>query len=148
MKKVKLDKVGRFLTEHCKTESALEYKATAFELFGQIIENSPVTTGRARGNWNISSEEDESISSSNQEDGNYSIDDFPDIYIANGLDYIVDLTESPKRDTTGIINPAIYAARKDSKNNQRSTQVHIDKKKEEKKKPKYDSDDFEELYKK
>ena len=115
-KKVKLDNLGRFLTEHVKTESALEYKATAFELFGQIIEKTPVDTGRARGNWNVSSDTPDYETTDSTQVQNPQLDDlndFPDIYIANGLDYVVELEEgkSWKHAPNGIINPAIAAAR-------------------------------------
>ena len=55
-KKIPLEILGKVVTESVKTETALEYKATAFEMFGEIIKNTPVDTGRARGNWNITTD--------------------------------------------------------------------------------------------
>ena len=114
-RRVKLENLGRLVKENVKVKSALEYKATAFEMFSQIIQKTPVETGRARGNWNITTDSpDYSTSESGQspnteaEVGN----DFPDIYIANGLDYVVELEEGKSSQApTGIIIPAIAAAR-------------------------------------
>ena len=112
---VKLENLGRLVKESVKANTALEYKAIAFEMFSQVIQKTPVDTGRARGNWNITTDSpDYSTTESGQspsvevEVGN----DFPDIYIANGLDYVVELEEGRSEQApTGIIVPAIAAAR-------------------------------------
>ena len=114
-KKVKLENLGKHITESVKAESALEYKATAFEMFSQVIQKTPVETGRARANWNISTDNPdhsttESTSSNPQvpDIGN----DFPTVFISNGLDYVVELEEGRSDQArNGIINPALAAAR-------------------------------------
>ena len=114
-KKVKLENLGRHVTESIKADSALEYKATAFEMFSQVIQKTPVKTGRARANWNISTDNpDNSTTESTQatpqvpEIG----DDFPTVFISNGLDYVVDLEDGKSAQApAGIINPALAAAR-------------------------------------
>ena len=114
-KKIKLEGLGTVLIEEIKKKTALEYKATAFEMFGQVIEKTPVDTGRARGNWNITTDTPNFTTS---ESGTTSPNlpdvgtDFPTIYIANGLDYVVELEEGKSRQSpAGIINPALAAAR-------------------------------------
>ena len=91
-KKIDIRKLGRVLTEEVDNISQLEYKALAFEIFGEIIRLTPVDTGRARGNWNVSSgSPDFSIGNSTtpaQPDYNLDVKGFPSVYISNGLHYI------------------------------------------------------------
>ena len=112
---VKLENLGRLVKESVETESALEYKATAFEMFSQIIQKTPVETGRARGNWNITTDSPDYSTTESGKSPNVEVEvdnDFPDIYIANGLDYVVELEEGKSSQApTGIIIPAIAAAR-------------------------------------
>ena len=114
-KKIPLEILGKVVTESVKTETALEYKATAFEMFGEIIKNTPVDTGRARGNWNITTDTPDygtTTSATVTEPALRDLDEFPTIFIANGLDYVVDLENGRSGQApAGIINPAIAAAR-------------------------------------
>ena len=112
---VKLGDLGKHVTESIKTDSALEFKATAFELFSQVIQKTPVDTGRARGNWNITTGSPD-YSTSNNTTQDFSIpaidNGFPNVFIANGLNYVVALEEGRSSQAPGgIINPAIAAAR-------------------------------------
>lgn len=96
-KKIDIRKLGTVLTEEIKDVSELEYKALAFELFGEIIKMTPVDTGRARGNWHINVGRPEySISSGTRpSQPNYNLDvrGFPSVYISNGLPYMKDLED-------------------------------------------------------
>jgi|LWDU01.1.fsa_nt_gi hypothetical protein len=114
--KVPLGTLGMVVVEEVKAKSALEYKAYAFEIFSQIIQKTPVDTGRARANWNISAETpDYSTTKSTQPDLDLNLDvgDFPNVYISNGLDYVADLEDgkSWRQAPAGIITPALAAAR-------------------------------------
>ena len=112
---VKLENLGRLVKENVEVKTALEYKATAFEMFSQIIQKTPVETGRARGNWNITTDSPDYSTSESGKSPNVEVEvdnDFPDIYIANGLDYVVELEDGKSGQApTGIIIPAIAAAR-------------------------------------
>jgi short subunit dehydrogenase-like uncharacterized protein len=114
-KKVPLGSLGILVVEEVKAKSALEYKATAFEIFSQVIQKTPVKTGRARANWNISTETpDYTTSTSTVSDLNLELEvgDFPNVYVSNGLDYVVDLENgrSKTQAPAGIITPALAAA--------------------------------------
>jgi hypothetical protein len=114
-RKIDLGNLGHAVSLEVKSQSALEYKATAFEVFSQVIQNTPVKTGRARANWNISSETpDFSTTNSTSNTTNLfddNLDNFPNVYVANGLDYVVDLENGKsKQAPAGIINPSIAAA--------------------------------------
>lgn len=113
---IKLKNLGSVVVEQVKADSALEYKATALELFSQVIQKTPVKTGRARANWNISTDQpDDSTSDSTapQIHPDLNLGSFPLVYISNGLDYVVLLEEgrSKKQAPAGIFTPAIAAAR-------------------------------------
>jgi hypothetical protein len=115
-KNIKLGNLGRIVVEDVKTSSALEFKATAFELFSQVIQKTPVRTGRARANWNIStdapvSETTELTTPAPLPD--MRLDDFPTVFISNGLHYIQALEDgrSKTQAPAGITLPAIAAAR-------------------------------------
>ena len=114
-RRVKLENLGRIVRESVKTKSALEYKATAFEIFSQVIQKTPVETGRARGNWNITTDTPDYSTTESGHSPNVETEisnEFPDIYIANGLDYVVALEEgSSEQAPAGIIIPSIAAAR-------------------------------------
>ena len=91
-KKIDITKIGKVLTEEVDNISQLEYKALAFEIFGEIIRLTPVDTGRARGNWNVSSGSPDFSTSNSatpaQPDYNLNVKGFPSVYISNGLHYI------------------------------------------------------------
>jgi len=114
-KKISLGGLGTALVAEVKAKTALEYKATAFEVFSQVIQKTPVKTGRARANWNISTgSPDFNTTTSNTSDPDINIKtlNFPTVYVANGLDYVVELEngKSWKQAPAGIINPALAAA--------------------------------------
>lgn len=96
-KKIDIRKLGTVLTDEIMDVSELEYKALAFELFGEIIKMTPVDTGRARGNWHINAgSPDYSLSTDTQpSQPNYNLDvrGFPSVYISNGLPYMRDLED-------------------------------------------------------
>lgn len=91
-KKIDIRKLGKVLTEEIQDVSELEFKALAFELFGEIVKMTPVETGRARGNWHINTDSPEYSTSSDTlpSQPNYNLDvrGFPSVYISNGLHYI------------------------------------------------------------
>lgn len=113
-KKIRLGDLGVVVVEEVKAKTALEYKAHAFELFSQVIQKTPVKTGRARANWNISTDTPVfKTTTSSQAKVPFSLDtqDFPLVFISNGLDYVVELENGRSRQAPGgIINPAIAAA--------------------------------------
>lgn len=113
--KVGLGGLATALVAEVKAKTALEYKATAFEVFSQVIQKTPVLTGRARANWNISTDSPNfNTTTSNNPDMDMNIQtlNFPTVYVANGLDYVVELEDgkSWKQAPNGIINPALAAA--------------------------------------
>ena len=73
-------------------------KAYAFALYSSIVQKTPVDTGRARGNWNISTGQVDSTTRPEQKTPQYSSSaqmpepkgDEP-IYISNNLPYITTL---------------------------------------------------------
>lgn len=115
-KNIDINKLGGLLMAETYNEVALEYKATGFEVFGEIIKNTPVDTGQARTNWNISTDKPDfsTTTSTSGPDLTTSINTlgFPSIWISNGLDYVVALEngKSWKQAPAGIINPALAAA--------------------------------------
>jgi hypothetical protein len=114
-KSIKLKDLGRVLVEEVKSSSSLEFKATAFELFSQVIQKTPVRTGRARANWNITTGSPDNSVNSSTSTGSYpdlELEGFPSVFISNGLHYIPDLENGKsKQAPAGIFNPAIAAAR-------------------------------------
>ncbi len=114
-KEINLRDLGRVVVEEVETQSALEYKATAFEIFSQVIQKTPVRTGRARANWHISAgHADDSVSASTTPPmvPDIDLEHFPTVYVSNGLHYIQDLEKGKsKQAPAGIALPAIAAAR-------------------------------------
>jgi len=115
-KKIKLENLGRVVVEDVETSSALEFKATAFELFSQVIQKTPVKTGRARANWNISTDTPDDTTTeatSPPSIPNLDLGEFPTVFISNGLHYIQALEDgrSKTQAPAGITLPAIAAAR-------------------------------------
>jgi hypothetical protein len=70
-------------------------RTVAFKAFGMIVKKTPVDTGRARGNWNVSvATIDRSVDAEAKRPKAPSIkkgDGLKPIYIVNSLDYIQDL---------------------------------------------------------
>ena len=72
-------------------------KAYAFGLYSSIVKKTPVDTGRARGNWNITVGVDDYTQSENVTPKFHSSNEVPDpkgdetIYISNNLPYITKL---------------------------------------------------------
>ena len=72
-------------------------KTYAFALYSSIVKKTPVDTGRARGNWNISVGHDDTIASTRTKPQYKSVDEVPKvegdepIYISNNLPYITKL---------------------------------------------------------
>ena len=72
-------------------------KAYAFALYSSIVKKTPVDTGRARGNWNITVGHDSFVESANTTQKFKSADQVPEpkgdetIYISNNLPYITKL---------------------------------------------------------
>lgn len=95
--------------EKKKVEIKKVRKAFAFALYSSIVKKTPVATGRARGNWNISvGSPDESISASTVPKFS-SVESVPEpngdesIFITNNLPYITKLEyggypDPPKKD--------------------------------------------------
>jgi len=112
-KRVPLSQLSSTLTKDVEAELELEYKAYSFELFGEIIKRTPVDTGRARSNWTIEIDKPKyttSESTSTPSPSDIDVKDFPDVFIANGLDYIDELDKGrSKQAPAGIVEPAIMA---------------------------------------
>jgi len=88
------------LNKYCekkKTEFKEVRKAYAFALYSSIVKKTPVDTGRARGNWNITVGHDDTTSSERKTPQFKSPDQMPKvegdetIYISNNLPYITTL---------------------------------------------------------
>ena len=96
-KKIDIRKLGTVLSEEVHNVSELEYKAIAFEIFGEIVKLTPVDSGRARGNWHIGAGNPEysiGISTSpSQPNYNLDVKGFPSVYISNGLPYMKELED-------------------------------------------------------
>ena len=112
---IDLELLGRVITEEVTQTSELEYKAFAFDVFGEVLRKTPVDTGRARANWHIETKAP-----------NYSLEDtttpkipadlvvtdYPLIYISNGLEYVEALEDGrSKQAPNGITQPALAAVR-------------------------------------
>ena len=110
-KKVPFNKLGVYLKHDVTTESALEYKAYAFDVFGEVVKATPVDTGRARANWNISTgSPDYSTSPYTFRPAPYvNVDGFPHVYVSNGLDYIADLEAGKSDQAPGGISAVALA---------------------------------------
>jgi hypothetical protein len=115
-KKIDIKNLGKVLTEELNNVSELEYKAIAFDLFGEIVKLTPVDTGRARSNWHITADNPEYSTSSStqpaQPDYNLDVRGFPTVYISNGLHYIGLLEEGKsKQAPDGISKVALATVR-------------------------------------
>lgn len=115
-KKVNLNNLGKVLTTKVTNVSELQYKAFAFDLFGEIIKVTPVKSGRARGNWHIDVENPdyEITNSTTPSVPNYALDvrGFPNVYISNGLPYMERLEDGLSRQApNGITKVALAAVR-------------------------------------
>jgi len=114
-KKVSLSNLGNAISEDVKAKSALEYKAYAFDVFREVIIKTPVKTGRARGNWTITTMSPDfktTLSTTPKFSNDIDVNAFPTVWIANGLSYIGDLEQGKsKQAPVGISLPALAAVR-------------------------------------
>lgn len=88
------------LNKYCK-DKEVEFKKVrksyAFALYSSIVKKTPVDTGRARGNWNISVGHDVTTESTDTKPQYKNVDDVPEvkgdesIFISNNLPYITKL---------------------------------------------------------
>lgn len=109
--KVALSKLKYILAKGIKNDSVSAFQDVAIDLYAAIKEHTPVDTGRAYRNWNISTNHpDYSIDNANGTDIN--LKEFEKVFISNGLPYIQKLNNgySDQR-PNGIINPAIAKVR-------------------------------------
>jgi hypothetical protein len=113
MKKVKLVDLSYLIKRNAMISAATMKKAYSLTLFGEIIKATPVDTGRARANWNISDNTPNyETTRSLQPKLGMGISGENDIYIANGLPYINRLDSGHSSQApNGIIAPAIAATR-------------------------------------
>ena len=88
------------LNKYCKdkeVEIKDVRKTYAFALYSSIVKKTPVDTGRARGNWNISVGHDVTTESTDTKPQYKNVDDVPEvkgdetIFISNNLPYITKL---------------------------------------------------------
>ena len=88
------------LNKYCKdkeVELKDVRKTYAFALYSSIVKKTPVDTGRARGNWNISVGHDDTLPKENTVPQFKSVEEVPkvegdeSIYISNNLPYITKL---------------------------------------------------------
>jgi hypothetical protein len=115
-KNIDISKLGAILAAETIQEVALEYKATGFEVFSQIVQKTPFDTGQAMTNWNISTGKPDLTTTKSTSGPNFNTEintlTFPSIWISNGLEYVEQLEggRSQKQAPAGIINPAMAAA--------------------------------------
>jgi hypothetical protein len=115
-KTVDLKKLGKALEIDINAQSETEYKLIAFDLFSEIIQRTPVDTGRARSNWTMNTNYPvytESNSTTLPQLSDINVKDFPPVFIANGLPYVAELDEGKRSSQapTGITLPAIQTVR-------------------------------------
>lgn len=115
-KNILLKNLGKTVREDVKAQSALQYKAYAFDVFREVIIKTPVKTGRARGNWNITTHNPTFRTTAgttpNPIPTDIDLNKFPSVWIANGLDYIGDLERGKSNQApVGISLPALAAVR-------------------------------------
>ena len=88
------------LNKYCKdkeVELKDVRKTYAFALYTSIVKKTPVDTGRARGNWNITVGHDDTLASTRTKPQFKNVDEVPKvegdetIYISNNLPYITKL---------------------------------------------------------
>lgn len=110
---VKLVNLHNVINKTSISQGRLIKKAFGFTLLGEIIKATPVLTGRARANWNISDNQPNyaTTESTEQQLVGY-ISGENDIFIANGLPYINRLDSGySSQAPNGIIAPSIAATR-------------------------------------
>lgn len=101
--------------EKKKVEIKKVRKTYAFALYSSIVKKTPVDTGRARGNWNITVGHDDTTASTRTKPQFKSVDEVPKvegdetIYISNNLPYITTLEyggfpNPPKKGTGKTVN--------------------------------------------
>ncbi len=114
-KDINFSNLGKVIGVAIETESEEQYKAFALDVFGEVLKNTPVDTGRARANWHIQTHRADYSLDQGQTANEMSLlnaKDLPDIYISNGLDYVEALDDGySKQAPNGIINPALAAVR-------------------------------------
>tara|TARA_B110000285_G_scaffold5747_1_gene6089 strand:+ start:1107 stop:1475 length:369 start_codon:yes stop_codon:yes gene_type:complete len=114
-KTVPFTSLAEAIREDVKAESAIVYKAYAFDVFREVIIKTPVDTGRARGNWNITTSSPDFRTTSSttlQNQDNLDLNSFPTVWIANGLEYISELEDGKSTQApVGITMPALAAVR-------------------------------------
>jgi len=113
-KEFDLKDLGRVVTEYVNEETEEEYRAFAFDVFGEVLKRTPVDTGRARANWHIQINTPDYSTSDDTSFKFQSIDTrgHPNVYISNGLSYIESLDEGrSKQAPNGITQPALAAVR-------------------------------------
>lgn len=115
-KEIDLSKLGRVVQEEIETQTEEEYRAFAFDVFGEVLRKTPVDTGRARANWHIQiNTPDYSTSERTSPTFHETIFDvrgYPTIFISNGLNYIGSLDDGKsKQAPNGITLPALAAVR-------------------------------------
>lgn len=114
-KKIALKNLGKVVSEDIAAQSALEYKAYAFDVFREVIIKTPVKTGRARANWTITTQNPDfktTSSTTPQFSNDLDVNAFPTVWIANGLSYIGDLEDGKSNQApVGITLPALAAVR-------------------------------------
>lgn len=99
--KIGLGKLGRRIEQEVNAMAEKEFKTVAFDILGTMIRRTPVDTGRAQSNWNISvGSPDTHTTESTTPNPNPEVDarGIPIIYIANGLPYVQELDEGKSRD--------------------------------------------------
>jgi hypothetical protein len=79
-----------------QVDSSNILRKLALDIYAEIIRNTPVDTGRARANWNLSINRPNFAKSTSTVPSTVNISastlrNLPDIYIANGLPYVRDL---------------------------------------------------------
>lgn len=118
---VPLDRLGKVLSEDLRVTSEQDFKLLVFDLYSEIVSRTPVDTGRAKSNWNIS--KDFPDFSTDVQSSNLEIDvtGYPNVYISNGLPYISALEDGhSKQSPVGITVPALSAVRAKHRNRRRS----------------------------
>ena len=115
-KEFDISDLGRVVQEEIETQTEAQYRAFAFDVFGEVLRKTPVKTGRARANWHIQVHTpDYSTSNSTSpvfHEAIFDVRGYPIIFISNGLSYIGSLDDGmSKQAPNGITLPALAAVR-------------------------------------
>jgi hypothetical protein len=113
-KGIDFKRLGMVITADVTAESEAEYKAFVFDVFGEVIQRTPVDTGQARRNWHIQIDTPNYSTGDDNASELKAVDTkgFPDVYISNGLSYIEGLDEGRSSQApNGITQPALAAVR-------------------------------------